>query len=158
MIEKTFLENQPDVLEAILNKKKKMTVFSWDGDKEVEFSTIDSIKYYAKILNTGMMTLDPFSGKIKVWVGGDDHKYFKYDHVNQSKRQAGSTFKPFAYLAALESGMSPCDKFTDKPVSITYKVGNGTDVWEPKNADFNLETLVFSEIEPYWTFSVQKNS
>jgi membrane peptidoglycan carboxypeptidase len=81
---------------------------------------MDSIKYYAKILNTGMMTLDPFNGHIKVWVGGINNKYFKYDHVNQAKRQAGSTFKPFAYLAALESGMNPCDKFTDEAVRIPY--------------------------------------
>lgn len=148
-------QDQPDSLAAFLNKPKKMNVFSWDGDKKVEFSTIDSIKYYAKTLNTGMMTLDPFNGKIKVWVGGDDHKYFKYDHVNQSKRQAGSTFKPFAYLAALESGMSPCDKFTDKPVSITYKVGNGTDVWEPKNADFNFS---YREMSLRWAMGKSVNS
>ncbi|MDA9554592.1 penicillin-binding protein [Pelobium sp.] len=148
-------ENQPDSLEAFLNKPKKMTVFSWDGDKKVEFSTIDSIKYYAKILNTGMMTLDPFSGKIKVWIGGDNHNYFKYDHVNQSKRQAGSTFKPFAYLAALESGMSPCDKFTDKPVSISYKIGNKTEVWEPKNADFKFS---YREMSLRWAMGKSVNS
>lgn len=148
-------ENQPDSLDTLLNKPKKMTVFSWDGDKEVEFSTIDSIKYYAKILNTGMMTLDPFSGKIKVWVGGDDHTYFKYDHVNQSKRQAGSTFKPFAYLAALESGMSPCDKYTDKPVTITFKSGNKEEVWEPKNADWNFS---YREMSLRWAMGKSVNS
>lgn len=130
-------QDQPDSIDAFLNRPKKMTVFTWDGDKEVEFSTIDSIKYYAKILNTGMMTLDPFNGKIKVWVGGDNYSYFKYDHVNQAKRQAGSTFKPFAYLAALESGMSPCDKFIDKPVRIKYGSGKD-DVWEPKNATYSF--------------------
>lgn len=148
-------QDQPDSLEAFLNKPKKMQVFTWDGDKEVEFSTIDSIKYYAKILNTGMMTLDPFNGKIKVWVGGDNHSYFKYDHVNQAKRQAGSTFKPFAYLAALESGMSPCDKFTDKPVSIKYKVGNGTDVWEPKNATYSFS---YQEMSLRWAMGKSVNS
>ncbi|MBK0381869.1 transglycosylase domain-containing protein [Pedobacter sp. SD-b] len=147
--------NDPDSIDVILNKKKTMTVFSWDGDKQVQFSTIDSIKYYAKILNTGMMTLDPFSGKIKVWVGGDDHTYFKYDHVIQSKRQAGSTFKPFAYLAALESGMSPCDKMTDKPVSISYKDGDQTKVWEPKNADYNF---TYREMSLRWAMAKSVNS
>ena len=70
------------------------------------------------------MTMDPFNGHIKVWVGGVDFDHFKYDHVNQAKRQAGSTFKPFAYLAALESGMSPCDKFIDRPVRIAYDENN----------------------------------
>jgi len=146
-------QDHPDSLDAFLTKPKKMTVFTWDGDKEVEFSTIDSIKYYAKILNTGMMTLDPFNGKIKVWVGGDNHTYFKYDHVNQAKRQAGSTFKPFAYLAALESGMSPCDKFTDKPVRIKYD--NGKEVWEPKNATYSFS---YQEMSLRWAMGKSVNS
>ncbi|RZK48440.1 MAG: penicillin-binding protein [Pedobacter sp.] len=129
--------NQPDSIEAYFNKKKRMTVFSYQGDKDTLFSTLDSIKYYGKIMNTGMMTLEPKTGKIKVWVGGINHKYFKYDHVNQAKRQAGSTFKPFAYLAALESGMSPCDTFIDKPVRIPYQNKGKTEYWEPKNADWH---------------------
>ncbi|WP_432711941.1 transglycosylase domain-containing protein [Pedobacter sp.] len=129
--------NNTDSIDAYFNKKKKMKIFTWNGDRDTLFSTMDSIAYYGKILNTGMMTLDPFEGKIKVWVGGIDHKFFKYDHVNQSKRQAGSTFKPFAYLAALESGLSPCDTFTDKPVSISYQEHGKTEVWEPKNSSYS---------------------
>lgn len=130
--------NNKDSIDYYLNKPKKMKIFSWNGDKEVEYSTMDSIKYYAKILNTGMMTMDPMNGHIKVWVGGVDFEHFNFDHVNQAKRQAGSTFKPFAYLAALESGMSPCDKFVDKPVKIAYDENNTTLYWEPKNADYNF--------------------
>jgi len=128
----------PDSVDYYLNKPKKMKIFSWKGEQEVEYSTIDSIKYYAKILNTGMMTFDPFNGHIKVWVGGIDFDHFKYDHVNQAKRQAGSTFKPFAYLAALESGLSPCDKFVDKPVKIAYDENNEQKFWEPKNSDYSF--------------------
>src|SRR5690606_26441221 len=128
--------NHADSIAAFLNRKKSMKVFSWDGEKEVEFSTIDSIKYYARILNTGMMSLDPFSGHIKVWVGGIDHTYFKYDHVNQAKRQAGSTFKPFVYLAALEQGMAPCDTYVDKAIRVAYDNNGETEYWEPKNADW----------------------
>ncbi|MGE6219020.1 transglycosylase domain-containing protein [Nubsella zeaxanthinifaciens] len=136
LLQKKFA-NQPDSVEAYFNKKKKMKIFTYKGDRDTLFSTMDSIRYYGKILNTGMMTLEPRTGKIKVWIGGIDHKFFKYDHVNQSKRQAGSTFKPFAYLAALESGMSPCDKFTDKPVRIAYQDKGETKYWEPKNADWS---------------------
>jgi len=133
LLQKKF-PNQPDSVMAYFNKKKKMQIFTYKGDRDTLFSTLDSIRYYGKILNTGMMTMEPSSGKIKVWVGGIDHKFFKYDHVNQSKRQAGSTFKPFAYLTALEQGMNPCDKFTDKPVKIAY----GADkYWEPKNASYS---------------------
>jgi penicillin-binding protein 1A len=136
LLQKKF-PNQPDSVDAYFNKKKKMKIFTYKGDRDTLFSTMDSIRYYGKILNTGMMTLEPRTGKIKVWIGGIDHKFFKYDHVNQSKRQAGSTFKPFAYLAALESGMSPCDKFTDKPVRIAYQDKGETKYWEPKNADWS---------------------
>jgi penicillin-binding protein 1A len=134
-LEKKF-PNQPDSVSAYFNKKKKMKVFSWNGTRDTLFSTLDSIRYYGKILNTGMMTLDPFSGKIKVWVGGVNHRFFKYDHVNQAKRQAGSTFKPFAYLAALENGMSPCDTYIDKPVKISYNNKGKTEYWEPRNASW----------------------
>lgn len=136
LLEKKFA-NTPDSIAAYFNKKKKMTIFSYKGDRDTLFSTMDSVRYYGKIMNTGMMTLDPFSGKIKVWVGGVDHKFFKYDHVNQAKRQAGSTFKPFAYLAAFESGMGPCDTFVDKPVKIKYEENGKTEYWEPRNADWN---------------------
>jgi penicillin-binding protein 1A len=136
MLQKKY-NNNTDSIDAYFNKKKEMKIFSHKGDIDTLFSTMDSIRYYGKIMNTGMMTMEPKSGKIKVWVGGLDHKYFKYDHVNQAKRQAGSTFKPFAYLAALESGMSPCDTFVDKPVKIAYQNKGKTEYWEPKNADWS---------------------
>lgn len=154
LLQKKF-PNQPDSVEAYFNKKKKMKIFSYKGDKDTLFSTIDSIRYYGKIMNTGMMTLEPKSGKIKVWVGGINHKFFKYDHVNQSKRQAGSTFKPFAYLAALEAGMSPCDKFTDKPVKIAYQDKGETKYWEPKNADWNY---TYQDMSLRWAMGKSVNT
>lgn len=147
--------NDQDSIDYYLNKPKKMKIFSWDGEKTVNYSTIDSIKYYAKILNTGMMTLDPFTGYIKVWIGGIDFNHFKYDHVNQAKRQAGSTFKPFAYLAALESGMSPCDKFVDKPVKIPYTEDDSLKYWEPKNSDFSFSGR---EMSLRWAMGKSVNS
>ena len=136
-------------------KKKRMSVFTWNGDKDTTFSSVDSIKYYTRILNTGMMTMEPSTGKIKVWVGGIDHKYFNYDHVNQAKRQAGSTFKPFAYVTALDNGFTPCDKFTDKPVTIKYKDQGKDDVWQPNNADFNFS---YREMSLRWAMGKSVNS
>ncbi|VTQ02097.1 transglycosylase domain-containing protein [Sphingobacterium daejeonense] len=122
-----------------LNKKKDMEVFTWDGMEKVNYSTMDSLKHYLTMLNTGMMAMDPYNGEIKVWIGGINHNYYKFDHVNQAKRQAGSTFKPFAYAAALESGMTPCDKFEDKPVKIEFINNKGEhEIWEPKNADWSF--------------------
>ena len=58
------------------------------------------------------MAMDPVTGNVKAYVGGIDFTSFKYDHVTQSKRQAGSTFKPFLYILAMQEGMSPCDRST----------------------------------------------
>ncbi|MGN0002686.1 MAG: transglycosylase domain-containing protein [Sphingobacterium composti] len=130
--------NNEDSVFNVLHRKKEMEVFTWDGMEKVNYSTMDSLKHYVMMLNTGMMAMNPYNGEIKVWVGGINHQYYKFDHVNQAKRQAGSTFKPFAYLAALESGMSPCDKFTDKPVKIDFIGKDGPESWEPKNADWSI--------------------
>jgi penicillin-binding protein 1A len=142
-------------IKQYFEKKKKMKIFSWNGDRDTTFSSIDSIKYYAKILNTGMMTIEPSSGKIKVWVGGIDHRYFNYDHVNQSRRQAGSTFKPFAYVTALDNGFTPCDKFTDQPVSIKFMDNGKPDVWAPQNADFHF---TYQEMSLRWAMGKSVNS
>lgn len=124
---------------ARLQQPKKMTVFTWEGDQEVEMSTMDSLKHYVSMLNTGMMAMDPYRGEIKVWVGGINHRYYKFDHVNQAKRQAGSTFKPFVYLTALEAGMEPCDTYEDKPVRLDFVNNEGEkEIWEPKNADWTF--------------------
>ena len=41
----------------------------------------DSITYYKSILRSGLLSIEPQTGHIKAWVGGINHKYFKYDHV-----------------------------------------------------------------------------
>ena len=153
-LKKRFDGNR-DSIDYYLNRPKKMKIFSWNGEKEVLYSTIDSIKYYAKILNTGMMTLDPFNGHIKVWIGGINHNYFNYDHVNQAKRQAGSTFKPFAYLAAIEAGMNPCDKFIDQAVRIPYTLKGKTEYWEPKNSSYSFSGR---EMSMRWAMGKSVNS
>lgn len=131
--------NNEDSVFAVLREKKEMEVFTWEGMEKVDYSVMDSLKHYLMMLNTGMMAMNPYTGEIKVWVGGINHKYYKFDHVNQAKRQAGSTFKPFAYMAALESGMTPCDKFEDKPVKIEFTNKKGEhEIWEPKNADWSV--------------------
>ncbi len=131
-------KNEAQVFQ-ILSKPKKMRIFTWDGEKEVEMSTMDSLKHYLTMLNTGLMAMNPYNGNIKVWVGGINHQFYKFDHVNQAKRQAGSTFKPFVYLTALENGKTPCDTYEDKPVRLEFVNKKGeNEVWEPKNADWNF--------------------
>ncbi|WP_066508806.1 penicillin-binding protein 1A [Rufibacter sp. DG15C] len=121
-----------------LNTPKKMQVFTWKGMKDTTLSSMDSLRYYKRFLHAGMMTMDPYTGHIKAWVGGIDYENFKYDHVKQARRQPGSTFKPFVYAAAIDQGYSPCDKLQDKNVTIRY-VEDGKDMeWTPHNADYSI--------------------
>ncbi len=119
-----------DSIKIMLKLKKPMTIFTWDGEKDTLFSSMDSLNYYKRFLQTGLMSMDPTSGYIKAWVGGINHKYFKYDHVNQGTRQPGSTFKPFVYGLAMEVGYSPCHPMKD--ISPSIKVPGG--VWTPPNS------------------------
>lgn len=120
-----------DSVKIMLNLKKRMTVFSWKGERDTLFSSMDSLDYFNRFLQSGLMSMNPVTGEIKAWVGGINHKYFKYDHVRQGTRQPGSTFKPFVYGKAIEDGYSPCFELYD--ISPTIKVSGG--VWNPDNAE-----------------------
>ncbi|MEO1382553.1 MAG: penicillin-binding transpeptidase domain-containing protein [Bacteroidota bacterium] len=109
-----------------------MTVFTWKGEKTIKFSPMDSIRHYARFLETGMVSVDPSNGHVKAWVGGINYKYFQYDHVAQGKRQVGSTFKPFVYGTVVANGYTPCEEVLNQPVTFPDK-GGGT--WKPKNSD-----------------------
>lgn len=128
-------KGQPARLDSALHAKRPMKVFTWrgDGDTTLLLSPLDSLAYYKKFLHAGMMTMDPFTGHIKAWVGGLNYRFFQYDHVKQGRRQPGSTFKPFVYLTALDNGYTPCDRIRDERVTIRY-VENGKNMeWKPNN-------------------------
>ncbi|MEN9729520.1 MAG: Penicillin-binding protein [Bacteroidota bacterium] len=119
-----------------LRRPIKMTVFTWDGDKDTTLSPMDSLNYYKRILNCGMMAMDPMNGHVKAWIGGINYKYFKFDHISQSKRQPGSTFKPFVYGAAIENEIvTPCDELVDEPVTFGEEDGLSGGTWTPQNSD-----------------------
>lgn len=131
-------KDRPTMLTKLLNKKRRMKVFTWKGDKDTSFSMMDSIAYYKHFLHAGFMAMDPNTGYIKAWVGGINYKYFKFDHVKQAKRQPGSTFKPFVYAAAFEKGYSPCDRLRDEPITINYVENGENKSWSPHNADWEF--------------------
>lgn len=118
-----------EAIREAFNKKRPMTVFTWGGNRQRTMSPLDSIKYYQKILNTGLISIEPATGHVKAWVGGIHHQVFKYDHV-LSKRQAGSTFKPILYTAALERGIDPCVLIENR--RVTYPQFEN---WSPQNSD-----------------------
>ena len=126
-----------DSIRIALSQKHKMKVFTFSGERDTALSTLDSLKYYQKFFQTGFMAMEPGTGFVKAWVGGINYNYFKYDHVNQSKRQPGSLFKAFVYAAAFDQGYGPCDMITDQPVSIKYTENGEEKEWSPKNVDRN---------------------
>jgi penicillin-binding protein 1A len=122
-------EDNPDVtdaeIKAAFNTPVKMKVFSWRSYTEADLNMIDtimtpvdSIKYMRQMLQAGFMAMDPESGEVKAWVGGPDFRYFKNDHVKNTRRQVGSTFKPFLYCYAIMNGMSPDDQLPNEPISF----------------------------------------
>jgi penicillin-binding protein 1A len=92
-------------------KKVPMKVFAWNAkrEKDTTMTPYDSIKYHKQIMQASFMAMDPVTGEIKAWVGGVNFKTFKYDHVNlKTKRQVGSSIKPFLYAQAMEErGFAP---------------------------------------------------
>ncbi len=120
---------EKQIMDSIQQVKRKMTLASWEGNLEREASTMDSIQHYAKFLNTGSLSLNPSTGEVLTWIGGVNFKYFKYDHISQSKRQVGSTFKPIVYTAALEQGIEPCTYFSAQEVEYENLKG-----WSPSNS------------------------
>lgn len=116
-------------IKEIFNTPAKMRIFTWEGDKDTVMTPWDSIRYYKFFLMTGLMSMEPQTGYIRAWVGGINYNHFKYDHVKQSKRQVGSTFKPFVYVKAIEDlGYTPCTKIANIPESI--ELPDGT-IWQP---------------------------
>jgi penicillin-binding protein 1A len=83
-------------------------------------------------------------GRIRAYVGGSDYTQSQFDRVSQARRQAGSAFKPFVYLAAMEAGHTPAEQVVDEPITI----GN----WTPRNytgrylGSITLETALAQSI------------
>ncbi len=136
--------SKEDIKKAF-NTKYDMEVFSWKKEKingkdtvyaitkDTSMTPLDSIRHLKSILRSGLMSIDPFNGHVKAYVGGPDFERFQYDMVNQGRRQVGSTIKPYLYALAMEAGMSPCDEAPNIQPQIV--LGDGT-IWAPKNIAF----------------------
>lgn len=139
-----------DRSKKVFSKEIPMKVFAYNsqGEKKVTMSPRDSIKYHIMHMQLGSMSVDPKTGYVKTWVGGINHKYFKYDHI-RSNRQVGSTFKPFIYTTAISNlAMSPCYQVQD--VQYTVPAGDINfkllESWSPQNSDgFSKEYMTLKE-------------
>ena len=122
-------------IKEVFNKKTKMKVFSYKGDIDTIMSPYDSIKYYKYFLRSGLLSIAPQTGHIKAWVGGVDYKHFKFDAVEQQKRQVGSTFKPFVYATAINQlKLSPCDTFPNIPYTVPKGKYGIPEEYTPENS------------------------
>ncbi|GAB4010464.1 transglycosylase domain-containing protein [Spirosoma migulaei] len=135
-----------------MRKPIKMKVFVYGGkrnEKDTTMSPLDSIRYYKRLLSTGFMSMDPRNGYVKAWVGGVSFKHMKFDHVRQSRRQPGSTFKPFVYLTAMDQGfVTPCSHITDQPTTFAHgEDNNGGPAWTPHNSNgkYSYQSLSLRE-------------
>lgn len=149
----------PDEVEAIMNRAKEqseryrvlkandatdeeidlsfstpvpMRLFSWKGPLDTTMTPMDSIRYCKTLLRTGMMSIDTRSGHVKAYVGGIDYRNFKFDMVSDSRRQVGSTIKPYLYTLAMEEGYSPCDLAPNVQPNIFDRATG--EVWSPRNS------------------------
>ena len=121
------------------DKKTEMTVFDWKSptkEKDTILTPRDSIRYYKAFLRTAMMSMEPQTGHVKAWVGGINYKHFQYDNVIQGARQAGSTFKPFVYAAAIDQlRLSPCETRPDTQYCIEAGKHGNVEPWCPRNSN-----------------------
>ena len=118
-------------------KPVSMSLYSLRGDIDTVMSPWDSIRYYKSFLHTGFVAIEPNTGFVKAWVGGVNHKHFKFDHVKVGRRQVGSTFKPFVYALAIQEGYSPCYQVPNVRTCIEIP---GQPAWCPDNSDGNKGT------------------
>lgn len=111
------------------NQPTETWVFNWGKNEQRTISPWDSMIHYKSLLRASFLVTEPQSGYIRAWVGGPNHQYLPFDHVT-ARRQAGSTFKPILYAAALESGETPCTYYPNEHHQYTEFGG-----WQPANAN-----------------------
>ncbi|MBV5277471.1 MAG: transglycosylase domain-containing protein, partial [Campylobacteraceae bacterium] len=91
-------------------------------------------------LNGAMVVMENNSGNILALVGGVDYAKSSFNRATQSKRQPGSSFKPFLYQKALDWGYSPLSEIPD--ISRTYTNSETDEEWKPKNYENDFEGLI----------------
>jgi penicillin-binding protein 1A len=129
-----------------------MQVFSWEGPIDTVLSPLDSIRYYKSFLQTGLMSVETSTGFVRAYVGGNDYRFFKYDHVTQARRQVGSTFKPFLYTLAMQEGeYSPCYKVPNIQHSVQLADGS---FWSPRTSSADR---VGEEVTLKWALANSNN-
>jgi len=134
-------EEYPNFLNSFLRQtdeyKNGFTNFNTNQESVVfdslkaDSAFVESVKRAGTRLQGSFVAIEPNSGNVLAWIGGTDYGQQQFDHVHQSRRQAGSTFKPFVYAVAIDNGYMPYHTFSKYPVSFIDRAGNR---WNPKDA------------------------
>ncbi len=103
---------------------------SFEHPRYAEFDTVQSFPGQTPYLQGAFISLDPVTGHVKALIGGRDFNQSKFDRARLARRQAGSSFKPFVYTAAIASRIPASHIVVDGPV--VYPQVSGED-WRPSN-------------------------
>ena len=109
----------------------KVSSLGEDGKAEVELEQDTGTQ-------GALLAIDNASGEIKAMVGGRDFNLSKFNRATQALRQAGSSFKPYVYTAAIDQGATPDDTVLDAPV--TFQTPSGP--YTPHNYDDKFEGTI----------------
>ncbi|MBP5260428.1 MAG: penicillin-binding protein [Paludibacteraceae bacterium] len=138
-------------IDKLFNTPTSMRVFNGREMVDTTMTPMDSIRWDKFFLRCGFMSIDPYNGHVKAYVGGPNFTQFQYDMVNVGKRQVGSTIKPFLYTLAMEAGMDPCDEVPN--VQPTFYLGDG-ETWSPRNGS---DKRVGEMVTLRWALSQSNN-
>ena len=135
----TFWERNPETIDVILRRTDRFRSLTASGlGESVALDSlrgspafVDSLQTVLRRVQAGFVALDPRDGDVLAWVGGRDFGEVQFDHVAMSRRQPGSTFKPFVYAAALDAGFTQTSLIRDEVVE--YVDPDTRRSWRPSN-------------------------
>ena len=144
--------NEEQIVKAF-NTKVKMEIFTYKGVRDTMMTPRDSIIHHKSIMRPAMVAVDPNNGHVRAYIGGPDYRFFKYDGATQTKRQIGSTAKPFIYSYAIEVlGLTPCKPVQNNRTTIKFQGRN----WSPKEAGGGGYDGTFHPL--YWGLMKSRNN
>lgn len=123
-----FIEDTDEYKNGFSTGKTRLQVLD---SLRADAAFIDRVKRQRTRLQGSFVALDPRNGHVLAWVGGTDYGVNQFDHVFLSRKQAGSTFKPFVYALAIDNGYKPYHRFSRYPISF---INRQNEVWAPRDA------------------------
>lgn len=103
-----------------------------DSSSIIPDSLLAALPLKPKTVQGAIYTVDPYSGAVRVMIGGRDFEESKFNRAVQAKRQPGSTFKPFVFTSVIDNGYSPATQLLNQPPAIPQPDGK---LWIPSNFD-----------------------